>query len=227
MSLTHEAVVACRSCGVPVTVVVADSLNAERHPELKARLLDGTLHRFQCAQCGADLVIDKQLLYFDHARGHFFFCFPRPRIAELAACLAEVREVHDKAFGAAAPPEIQALGKHMMLRVCFGLDQLRDKVIADDARLSDLVLEELKCEVLGSRDDLRALSVIALWLVRVTPDALEFVTEGPDGVRTPPVTVTRALYDELAARGHAAILAARPALVRGPHVSMLGLVLEP
>jgi hypothetical protein len=226
MSLTHEAVVECKQCRTPVTVFVADSLNAERHPTLKARLLEGALHRFQCAHCDADLVVDKHLLYFDHARGHFFFCFPRARIADLAGCLAEAREVHDRSFGDAAPPEVQALGEGMMLRVCFGLDQLRDKIIADDAGLSDLVLEELKCEVLGDRDDLRALHVIALWLVAVTPRTLELVTEGPDGARTPRVSVARTLYDELAARGHAAILAARPSLAHGPHVSMLGLVLD-
>jgi hypothetical protein len=226
MTLAHEAVVECRRCGTPVTVFVADSLDAGRHPELKARLLDGALHRFQCAHCEADLVVDHHLVYFDHPRGHFFLCYPRARITALADCLAEARRVFDAAFGPSVPPEVQALGKHMMLRVCFGLDQLRDKVIADDAGLSDLVLEELKCRVLAARDDLRALSVFALWLVRATPDELELVTQGPDGVRTPRVTVARAVYDEIAALGHAAILADRPALARGPHISMLGLALD-
>lgn len=226
MSITHETVVECRRCNVPVTVFVADSLNAGRHPALKAALLDGSLHRFACSHCGHSLVVEKHLLYFDHDRGHFFLTYPRQAITKLAECIAEARDVYELSFGEAAPREVRRLGEGTMVRVCFGLDQLRDKVIADDEGLSDLVLEELKCHVLAERPDLQALNVIALWLVKVTQDTLEFVTEGPDGSRTPRVTIARSLYDEIAARGHAEILASRPSLARGPHVSMLGVLLD-
>jgi hypothetical protein len=226
VSLTQERVVECQRCHSAVTVHVLDSLNADRHPALRDRLLDGTLHRFECAGCGDHIVIDHHILYIDQARRQIFFVFPRPRIHELASCLAEARAAYDQSFGDAAPPEVRRLGDRHMVRVCFGLDQLRDKVIADAAGLSDLVLEELKCELLATRADLRAIPVIALWLVRATGDTLELITEGPDGVRTPFVTVPRAAYDEIALHGHAAIVAARPALVHGPHISMLGALLE-
>jgi hypothetical protein len=226
MSITHETAVDCRRCGVPVTVFVADSLNAGRHPGLRASLLDGSLHRFRCSRCGHELVVDKQLLYVDHGRGHFFVTYPRSRITDREACLAEARQIYEWSFGNDAPLEVRSLGKDTMVRVCFGLDDLRDKVIADDAGLSDLVLEELKCQIIAEREDLRAQYVIALWLVEVTGDRLVLVTEGPDGTRTSRVAVARTAYDDLAARGHAAILASRPALARGPHVSMLGVLLD-
>ncbi|MCX5742015.1 MAG: CpXC domain-containing protein [Proteobacteria bacterium] len=225
MSITHESIVDCPRCQLPVRVFVADSLNAGRHPGLRAALLDGSLHRFTCV-CDYQIVVDKYLLYFDHGRGHFFFTFPRTQITNLAACLAEAREVFELSFGAQAPDEVRPLAAQTMVRVCFGLDQLRDKVIADDHGLSDLVLEELKCEVLAERAELRELQVIGLWLVGVHAETLEFLTQGLDGTRPQRIKIPRAAYDEIAARGHAEILAARPSLVNGPHVSMLGMLLE-
>jgi hypothetical protein len=221
MSLSHEVVLECLTCHVPMTVVAIASFNPNRYPGFKDQLLDGTLNRYPCV-CGATLVADVEVLYLDNVRRQMFMSFPRGRIAELTTCLAEARRAFERGFGEHATAGVQAIGRELMLRVCFGLDELRDKVIADEAELSDLALEELKCRILDERDDLRELQVLHLALARVTPDTLEFTSQGPDGVRTPRVTVERARYTEIAALGHDAIVAARPSLVHGPHVSMLG-----
>ena len=226
MSVTHEQDIECGRCGAAISVFLADSLNAGRHPALRERLLAGQLHRFTCGACGHSLVIDKELLYFDYERGHYFYVFPVTRIGDRATCIAEARRAYDLSFGAHAPPSVRALGSSMMVRVCFGLDQLRDKVVADDANLSDLALEELKCRVLAAREELQARQVVGLWLVRADDATLELVAQTADGTPGPRLAIARSFYDEVAAEGHDALVAMRPALVHGPHISMLGLVLE-
>lgn len=223
MSITQEQQIRC-ACGMALRVVVADSLNATRHPHLRKALLDSKLHRYTCASCGAVLFVEKQLLYFDSERHHFFVMLPRPELLHEAASIALVRELFDTSFGSQTGAYLQSVGEQMMVRLCFGLSALREKVLADEAGLNDLALEALKCEVLGHLPELEHRATAALWLLQAGPAELRFVAE-TDG--TPlPVVVPRHAYDSIAALGAVELQRLRPGLARGPHVSMQRLGLE-
>lgn len=223
MSITYEDQIRC-ACGMTVRVVVAESVNAARHPHLRQALLDGQLHRYRCAGCGAELVVEKKLLYFDPQRRQFFVHLPRPEMAREAESIAVVRQLYDASFGAGTAALLQEVGREMMVRLCFGLSALREKVLADEAGLNDLALEAVKCEVLGHVPELEHRGAAGLWLVQAGATELRFAAE-TDGAPLP-VVVPRATYEAVAALGAEEIQRWRPGLARGPHVSMqrLGLV---
>ncbi len=235
MSVTREEQVRCQ-CGTAVRVVVADALDAVAHPHLRQALLDGALHRFTCGACGAPLLVDKPLVYLDTARRHFFVVAPRRELAHEPQALALTRQLFEMHFGPQTTAAEQALGGEMMVRLCFGLPALREKVVADEAQLNDLALEALKCEVLGQLPELQQQGTVALWLVDASQERgeLELVAEtaaddeagGLHSGEPVPLRVPRATYDSIFALGPAQILRFRPGLARGPHVSMQRLGLE-
>jgi hypothetical protein len=227
MSITTTRMFQCR-CGEPLEVEIAESINGGRHPHLRDALLAMELHRFTCEACGASALIDTPFTYFDHDRKQLFLVLRR---ADLTGELGETEgiqqlaKMYEVSFGAQAGPGVQALATGMMVRLCFGVLAARDKLIADEAKLNDLVLEELKCQVLAQQRELAEHAVAALWLDRVTADEVVLLAESTTGTEHRLVHVPRAAYEALLERGPAAVLAARPELVRGPHVSMLRLAL--
>lgn len=222
MSITNNRDVQCE-CGVALSVFVADSINVDRHPHLRQAILEGTLHRFVCHACGRSVMVDAPFTYLDHTRRQVLFVVPRSELDSEEVAIAQAREAYGLSFGDRAPAGVQALGRGMLVRVCFGLLDLRDKIIADDAQLNDLLLEELKCLVLATQPALFELQIRALWLDRVEDDILVLIAEsdGTDECRI--VYVPRGAYDSLAREGAARVLARRPRLASGPHVSMLRL----
>jgi len=224
MSLLNHEDRTC-ACGATLRVLVADSVNAGRHPHLRKAILDGTFHRYRCELCGRTLVIDRALFYFDFDRRQFVGVYPVEQLADADACARATATTFEVTLGREAPAPIAQLAPQFLVRVCFGYDELREKLLCDEAGLSDLVLEELKCELLASDPAFRGGNVVTLWLAAVTDELLCF-RPAAIGAAVPlqGVEVERALYDEIAARGDAAILAARPGLASGPHVSLLRLV---
>ncbi|HNQ74228.1 MAG TPA: CpXC domain-containing protein [Verrucomicrobiota bacterium] len=65
MSLPCQIEVTCRSCGNKQSLTFWQTLNASLNPEAKAALLDGSLHRFRCAHCGAEDEVLYPILYHD------------------------------------------------------------------------------------------------------------------------------------------------------------------
>ena len=55
----------CNKCGKAFEVEAVASINTEREPELKERLLSGALFVRECPQCGAKNLVSFPLLYHD------------------------------------------------------------------------------------------------------------------------------------------------------------------
>jgi len=223
MSILRDERGTC-ACGVAYVIPLVDSINASRHPHLRARVLDGTLHRHRCA-CGRELVLERDLFYFDFARRQFLGVYPPRDLVDADLRARELVSIFETTLRDSAPAAVAATAEEFLVRVCFGYDELREKLLLDEAGLSDLALEELKCRVLVGDPRFRQAGVVTLWLDAVTETALRLhpaAVSGPPAI--PDVVVERAVYEDICAAGDDAILAARPGLASGPHVSLLRLV---
>ena len=60
-------IIICNKCGKAFEVEAVASINTEREPELKERLLNGSLFLRECPQCGAKNLVRFPLLYHDPA----------------------------------------------------------------------------------------------------------------------------------------------------------------
>jgi CpXC motif protein len=226
MSITHQERFAC-SCGAVVEALVADSLNAGRHPHLKELLLARQLHRFRCAGCGSEFVVDKPLFYFDLPRRQFVCVFPPGERADEREHMRVTLVTFDKVLGAGAAAAVPVAPTEFMVRMVYGYEELREKIVIDDAGLSDLVVESLKADIMVGNAWFAEHAVLTLRLDRVRDDgALVFQPEwigGPPLDEVPEFVAERRVYDELRAR-YDELLAQRPGLANGPHCSLLRLV---
>jgi hypothetical protein len=112
------------------------------------------------------------------------------------------------------------------VRAVFGYEELREKIVADDAALSDLLLEMIKGQLLIQDGEWLALGVRTFRLERVLDGGnLLLVPELADGNRdgTRPIVVERGLYDEYYARREE-LFADRRGFASGPHCSLLRLI---
>src|SRR5690348_7568719 len=85
-----------------------------------------------------------------------------PRAPE--ACARRIAAAHERWFCTDAPAWVRELGTRCLVRACFGLEELREKLVGDDAGLDDLAVEIAKGIVLARASQLRAAEVAALRL---------------------------------------------------------------
>lgn len=223
MSITGSERIACARCGADLVVDVVDSLNAERHPHLRQLVLDRRLHTARCA-CGRLAMIERDFLYVDLGRRQVLGVFPRAERQAPDASARRLADTFDRWFRTEAPAWVRELAERCLVRACFGLEELREKLVGDEAGLDDLAVEVAKCIVLAQDPRFRAAEVAALRLDAVRDGALELLAmDGGDRPLGVVVRVPRGDVDELAARGTAELLAAYPGIAVGPHVSMLRL----
>lgn len=228
MSITETFSLDC-DCGARVEVLCCLSINAERHPHLREALLDRTLHQFQCGACGAALAVEKRLAYVDLPRREFYSSAPERDRAEERALAEDVIAAWHLAFGDQAPVSVGALFDtgRFQVRLCFGLEELREKVVAREAGLDDLALEVLKAQLMAENVEWARLGVRTLRLDHVEPDGrLAFLLErasDPPTVLDVGLLVERARHDRIVATPWRQLCASYPGIASGPYVSVLRL----
>ncbi len=167
MAVFHPHTVNC-VCGNALIVQLADSINVKRSPEARAKVLRGELHRAACPVCGRHMTVEKPFYYTDIDRNVLFKVFPRGE--------RHTWQQASKDLDAASkliPNEIADAGERT-LRVVFGLDELREKLIAQDSGLDDRVVELLKVLLVYEHPILLRRSRLRLILQEVSGQALVF-----------------------------------------------------
>jgi hypothetical protein len=221
-TLTPHSVV-CQGCGARVYGAVTERINAERTPGMVENLLDGRFQRFDCRVCGRAGVVDNELLYLDLTRKHWVGMFPPARRPEQAALGAHVERCLDEAL-AAAPPALARTRAEFLVRVVFGVAELREKVMAWHAGLDDAVLEILKLDLMAQQAVLVARGMVGLVLDGILADSTllfrpQWAEPGQAEREPVVVSVGGAAYVEARA-AWPELRAAHAALAAGPYVSI-------
>ncbi len=148
MSIFIPAKATCTGCGMEVETRLAASVNADRRPDLRAEILDGTFQAMACPGCGARMRLPAHLTYIDMARGQWILVEDMTEIDRWREVEAEATELYEASFGASAPAVQQEMGEGLTPRLVFGWTALREKLIAHEAEINDVVLEVMKVSVL-------------------------------------------------------------------------------
>jgi hypothetical protein len=69
----------CEKCGQALTYRYWERISASGSPELKLKILDGTLFDVKCGVCGALVTVEQPLNYSDYSCGKNFFVLLCPR----------------------------------------------------------------------------------------------------------------------------------------------------
>ena len=228
MSLFRTIESPCPTCSVLVSFDLVHSVNADRRPALRAQLLDRSFQRETCPSCGEKFRTEPEFTYLHMGARQFLSVWPASKLSQWATCERRSLESFDRFYGPAASPAASAIGKDLTVRVAFGWEAAREKLVAAEVGIDDHSLELAKLLLIRSGEvplpdeesELRLLEEdadhnLAFGQFAINSEALGDV-----------FTVPRALLDEIEAAPED-WQELRDQLSAGPFVDMARLMIEP
>ena len=161
MSIITQGASVCSKCGKEHTVKIYKSINVAQDPELKTKVLDGSLFLWECPDCGTSNLVAYDCLYHDPEEKIMVWMLPfgEPEGAEKTAIMNQAR----------------AMGEYR-LRIVKNAGDLMEKLIIFESGLDDRCMELVKY-VAGKEMP----GVSRLHFYRMQDDAMVF-----SGMRTSP-----------------------------------------
>ena len=191
---------ACPACGAAVVFDLVDSVNADRAPELRKAILDGTFQRTTCATCGSDFRIEPDFNYVEHGRDLWVAVLPLERLPRWREDEADAEARFERIYGRRSSPRIRAIGERLRRRLAFGWAAIREKLVIDDLGLDDVTVELCKSAVLGASSSAPVGLGAELRLIGGDETDLHFAWLRSDNEQlAEAIRVGRALYREIAA----------------------------
>ena len=193
MAVFHPTTVKC-PCGNMLTAQLAESLNVKRSPADREKILRGELHRVSCPSCGRQMTVEKPFYYTDLDRNAFFKVLPRGE-----RHLWKIASKNLKTAANFFPNQIsQPDGR--TLRVIFGMDELREKLVAQDAGMDDRIVELLKVFLTYEHPVLLRRARLRLVFDRVTNEAFEFTASYEHHTQRFRLAIPITIVNEIAAK---------------------------
>jgi hypothetical protein len=200
MSIFQSEPLKCPSCGAENEFETVYSINADRRPDLRDAILDDTLQRGACVECGAAFRLDPELTYLSIEDNQWILAEPAARYAQWTELEADAASSFETAYGAEAPAAARQIGKRLQVRVVFGWAALREKLMAAQHGLDDVTLELLKLMLFRSPTGGNLADDTELRLVGVTEQELAFAwLRSANGNFIEALIVPRDAYDGIAA----------------------------
>jgi hypothetical protein len=133
--------VRCPTCKEEFVAKLVGTLHATRRPEVRDAVLDGSFGRVACTRCGTDVRTEPVLLYTDFPRRQYYAHLPHVGFAWRDDLEAKIREGFRINFEVSAAPMVKEWAPEFRVRVVFGPERLRDKLVCDDLGLDDRLVE--------------------------------------------------------------------------------------
>ncbi|MCI0682343.1 MAG: CpXC domain-containing protein [Gemmataceae bacterium] len=221
MSLFNPETVACPSCGAAVEFNAVFSLNADRRPDLRAAVLDGSFQRQPCPACNTEFRLDPEMTYLDVRRGQWIAVFPVANLDQWEELEARTLATFARAYGPKAPAAAREIGYGLKARLCFGWAALREKLVAFEHGFDDVILELTKAALVRGLDNSPVAIGTELRLAGVDGDqiAVAWLTSADEEVKEI-LRAPRSLYDEIAADRTGGWTALHATLSSGPFVDL-------
>ncbi len=152
MSTYSAATFTCPTCSHVGEISVLRGAHAQRAPEFRERALAGTLDDVTCTQCGRHGHAGIEMVYTDVPRGEWIYVARHAELPQWPDIEKRAKQLLHNAL--ASSPAAAAL-PHDHVRVVFGTDELRERLVIWSAALDDAVVECLKLSCLREQPDVR------------------------------------------------------------------------
>lgn len=145
MSTWFEEPIRCPHCAVEQSARLAHGVHVARAPEVRDQILARTFHAITCRGCGRSFIAQRPLIYTDMDRRHWV----QVVLSEERVRWPEYENAVDEIFARAftGSPLVRELQERMKVRLVFGLDALREKLVLWRASLDDRAIECMKLEL--------------------------------------------------------------------------------
>lgn len=138
----------CPECEAAWDLEVVGSVNADRAPELRDAVLDGSFQQQICDRCGLGFRLPPRLTYVDFGRRQWFMAHPSEDVSRWPELEAMADEMFESTFAAGAPTAVREMAAGVRRRVVFGWPALREKLLCQEHELDDVSMELFKAGVL-------------------------------------------------------------------------------
>jgi len=149
MSMFDFVAATCGKCGTETEIEVVVSVNADRRPDLRAQILDGSFQAMACPSCAARLRIPPEFVHLDMRRGQWIAAHPADALAQWPDIERAAAEAYDDAFGAGAPAVVRELAANVTPSAVFGWPALRERLLCADLDLAPATLEVVKMAIIA------------------------------------------------------------------------------
>lgn len=147
---------------------LADCVNVRRTPWVRDAILKGDYNRVASEDGKHMVTVEKPFFYTDFERQHLFLVKPRyERHTWLDASAQLERMIKG------VPLKVMSADKKV--RVVFGMGELREKLVADEANIDDRMVELLKVLVIYDHPFLIKQPRLRLFLEKATKQSYDFV----------------------------------------------------
>lgn len=200
MSLFVTQDIPCPSCGKNVEFPVNFSVNADRRPDFRAAIVDGSFQVEECSHCGTEFRLEPEITYLDIGCGQWILVRPAAQRHDWPALEEDAQTTFDLAYGVDAPAPARAIGVSLSPRVTFGWAALREKLVCRQEELDDVTVEMLKLALMRTMPEtpLTAETELRLGGVRDGELQLAWIRFNDESV-VETLSVPRGLYDDIAA----------------------------
>ena len=147
MSVTGWRTLACRACGAAVEGLSMESANPVRHPPFRQRLLARTLLRMACPSCGAPHEHYDRFVWIDLPSRLCACVIHESKRDDWADLEQEARDALSLPLREEGPDVVRQWGASIAIRLMFGLEELREKVVCCMCRIDDRLVEAVKLDL--------------------------------------------------------------------------------
>lgn len=148
MSVYQDRVLTCPHCHRETVRSVAVSLNGARAARQRAAILEGSFQRFTCESCDGTYRADGPLIYIDFDAKLWIGVFPTAWERRWPDYEREPEFTFERNMLEHCPPLVRSWAPGFTIRTVFGIDRLREKLVAHAAGIDDRVLEAYKLDLL-------------------------------------------------------------------------------
>lgn len=224
MSVFERKDVKCPACGEVLDFGVNYSLNADRRPDFRQQIIDGSFQRKACDKCGESFRMEPEMTYMDMGRGQLILVLPNRRVEDWDALEEAAIAIHSELFGPDSSDDAQEMGRQVTPRVTFGWGALREKILCSEYGINDISLELAKLAILAELED-PPLNDRSEFRLGKVDDQLHFgwITTGTEALLET-ISVPKTLLAEIEANSNA-WEAAKAELMKGPYVDMQRLLI--
>lgn len=220
MSLFKTMSLTCPNCGSSFPIEAVESVNADRRPDLRDDIVDGSFQVFPCPSCEDPVRLEPQFNYLEVGAGLWIAAYPGRMMPDYLDIEDSVTEVFDNSYGAGAMAAAKSVGDGLTMRLTFGWPGIREKLVIAAAGLPDSTVEMLKLDLMRRLPEAPLAPGVELRLVGTDDDFLHFVwieTESEETLQE--FAVDRAVLEELRNNSDA-WAPIRVQLENGPFVDM-------
>lgn len=172
MSIFRTVTLPCPACASPLVFELVISVSADRRPDLRDAILDGSFQRLPCPSCATQVRADPEFVYMDIGRRQYIGVWPAEKRREWKPWSEKTRAVFDDMLGKNAPAEAKQIGQKVEVRTVFGWHALVEKILAREAGIDDKVLELAKLAVMRTSAETPLPGELELRLVAVDESSL-------------------------------------------------------